>query len=102
VLIHDEDYCAHGDNEPPPEDCEGMNADAADADMDAAYFMQETGNVSDATAYQLSPAQVEWLAVRERTCVGPNGLACRIRITRQRTAVLIGHPLPPPRGVHRF
>ena len=101
VLIHDEDYCAHADNEPPPDGCEEMNADAADVDMEAAYFMQETGNVSDATAFMLNPDQIEWLAVRDREC-GPNGLACRIRVTRQRTAVIIGHPLPPTRGVRRY
>ncbi len=100
VLIHDEDYCAHGDNDPRPDDCEEMNADAADVDMEAAYFMEETGHASDATAYMLNPDQIEWLAVREREC-GPNGLECRIRVTRRRTAAIIGHPLPLPRGVHR-
>ena len=100
VLIHDEDYCAHDENHPRPEGCEEMNADAADADMEAAYFMEETGHAPDATAYMLNPDQIEWLAVREREC-GPNGLECRIRVTRRRTAAIIGHPLPLPRGVHR-
>jgi len=100
VLIHDEDYCAHGDNDPPPDGCEEMNADAADVDMEAAYFMEETGHAPDATAYMLNPDQIEWLAVREREC-GPNGLECRIRVTRRRTAAIIGHPLPLPRGMHR-
>jgi uncharacterized protein YecT (DUF1311 family) len=97
ALIHDEDFCAHPDNEPAPEGCEDMNADAADVDMNAAYFMQETHYASDASAWMLTPDQVAWLAVRDRTCVGPNGVACRIRVTRQRTAVLTGHPVPPPR-----
>lgn len=102
VLIHDEDYCSDSDNGPPPEGCEEKNADAADIDMEAAYFMQETGNAPDATAYMLNPDQIEWLAVRDRECAGPNGLACRIRVTRRRTAAMIGHPLPPPRGVRRY
>jgi hypothetical protein len=101
VLVHDEDYCFHPDNAPPPSGCEQMNADAADADMNAAYFMQETHNAADANAWMLDPQQMEWLAVRDRTCAGANGLACRIEITRRRTSVLIGHPVPPPRVAHR-
>jgi hypothetical protein len=100
VLIHDEDYCAHGDDERRPDGCEEMNADAADIDMEAAYFMQETGNAPDATAYMLNPDQIQWLAVRDREC-GPNGLECRILVTRRRTAAIIGHPLPPTHGGRR-
>jgi hypothetical protein len=34
--------------------------------------------------------QVDWLAVRESTCrVGPHPLECRIRMTRQRTKVIV-------------
>jgi hypothetical protein len=100
VLVHDEDYCFHPDNAPAPNGCEQMNADAADADMNAAYFMQETHNAADANAWMLDPQQIAWLAVRDRTC-GPNSLGCRIEITRRRTSVLIGHPVPPPRVAHR-
>jgi uncharacterized protein YecT (DUF1311 family) len=101
VLIHDEDYCAHPSGEPRPEGCEDMNADAADVDMNAAYFMSDTRNATDANAYMLNSDQIEWLAVRDRTCRGPNRVACRIRVTRQRTAVLTGHPVPPSRPIHR-
>ncbi|MGB8031494.1 MAG: lysozyme inhibitor LprI family protein, partial [Terracidiphilus sp.] len=96
VLEHDEDYCWHppGTPEPDPEDCQQMNADAADDDMNAAYFMQETGNAANATAWMLGPDQIAWLEVRDRTC-GPRGYACRIRVTRARTRVLLGHPEPP-------
>lgn len=97
VLMHDEDYCFHDQDEPAPEGCEQDNADAADDDMNAAYFMQETHNAANATAWMLEPDQIEWLGVRDRTC-GLNGFACRIAITRRRTAVLIGHPVPVPRG----
>lgn len=107
VLVHDEDYCWHPDNDPPPEGCEAMNANAADDDMNAAYFMQETHNAANATAWMLEPDQIEWLAVRDRTCMGPNALACRVRVTHERTSVLIGHPVPrlhpvsAPHPVHR-
>jgi uncharacterized protein YecT (DUF1311 family) len=90
VLVHDEDYCDHPENEPPPpqDRCQQLNANAADADMHAAYFMQETNNQANATAWMLGPDQVAWIGVRERTCGA--GLSCRIRITRERTRVLIG------------
>lgn len=96
VLEHDEDYCwsPPGAPEPDPDACQQMNASAADNDMNAAYFMQETGNAANATAWMLGPDQIAWLVVRDRTC-GPQALSCRIRITRQRTRVLLGHPEPP-------
>jgi hypothetical protein len=97
VLLHDEDYCFHPDNAPKPEGCDEMNADAADADMNAAYFMQETHNASDANAWMLDPDQIAWLGVRDSTC-GLNGFACRIAITRRRTGQLIGRPAPAPHG----
>jgi uncharacterized protein YecT (DUF1311 family) len=97
VLEHDEDYCwsPPGEPRPDPEGCQQMMADAADDDMNAAYFMQETGNAANATAWMLGPDQVAWLQVRDRTC-GPGALSCRIRVTRARTAVLTGHPVPRP------
>ena len=90
VLIHDEDYCDHPENEPPPpqDRCQQLNADAADADVNAAYFMSETHNQANATAWMLGPDQVAWIGIREQTCGA--GLACRIRITRERTRVLMG------------
>jgi uncharacterized protein YecT (DUF1311 family) len=95
VLVHDEDYCLHAPGEPgpDPDECQQMNEDAADDDMNAAYFMQETGNAANATAWMLGPDQIDWLEVRDRTC-GPRGYACRIRITRRRTRVLLGHSQP--------
>ena len=90
VLVHDEDFCDHPADAPaPPQDqCQQLNAEAADKDMDAAYFMQQTGNRSDATAYMLGADQVAWIGVRTQTCGGV--LACQIRLTRRRTRVLLG------------
>jgi hypothetical protein len=98
VLVHDEDYCAHPPDAPaPPQDiCQQMNADGADADMNAAYFMQETHNAANATAWMLEPDQIAWLGVRDRTC--GIGLVCRIQFTRERTRRLIGPPGGVPRG----
>ena len=97
VLMHDEDYCWHapGTDAPDPDACQQMNANAADDDMNAAYFMQETGNAANATAWMLGPDQISWITFRDRSC--GLGLACRIRVTRERTSVLIGHP-PAPHG----
>jgi len=65
-----------------------MNADAADIDVNAAYFMQETHNQANATAWMLGEDQVAWIGLRTQTC--GTVMACRIRVTRQRTRVLIG------------
>jgi uncharacterized protein YecT (DUF1311 family) len=91
VLVHDEDYCANPVGTPPvnPENCDRLNAEAADADLNAAYFMSQTHNAANATAWMLGPEQLAWIGVRENTC-GAAGWACRIRITRQRTRALLG------------
>jgi uncharacterized protein YecT (DUF1311 family) len=91
VLIHDEDYCSYQEGTPPPpqDQCAELNAEAADADVNAAYFMQETHNAANATAWMLGQDQLAWISIRDSTC-GINGFACRIRLARQRTRVLIG------------
>jgi hypothetical protein len=90
ALVHDGDYCAHaeGTAAPPEDECEEMNAEAADADMEAAYFMKETGHLSDATAYLLESDFSAWIALRQRTCGA--GLTCRVVYTRRRVRELLG------------
>ncbi|MGA8731816.1 MAG: lysozyme inhibitor LprI family protein [Terracidiphilus sp.] len=100
VLMHDEDYCGHAANAPAlsANVCERLNAEAADADMNAAYFMKETHNAANATAWMLSPEQVAWIGFRDRSCVAtPDRWGCQIRLTRERTWSLIGMPPRPPR-----
>ena len=99
VLEHDEDYCWHAAGTPPPPegDCMQANLDAANADMDAAYFMKETHNAANATAWMLDPEQTAWLATRASTCVGPNALGCRVLMTRERIRVIMGPGAPRPR-----
>jgi hypothetical protein len=91
VLVHDEDYCAGAMSAPPlsSEKCEEKNAEAADADMNAAYFMAQTHNAANATAWMLGPDQVAWIGMLDTTC-GPDRWGCRIRLMRQRTRVLLG------------
>lgn len=90
VLIHDEDYCDHPPNAPAPDPnaCAELNAEAADADMNGAYFMKETGNAADATAYMLGSDQVAWIGMRTQRC--GIAVACRIQVTHERTRVLMG------------
>jgi uncharacterized protein YecT (DUF1311 family) len=88
LLEHDEDFCAPG---PPQNGCDQMNADAADLDLNAAYYLEQTNHVTNATAWMITgDDQVAWLQVRENTCkAGPDPLGCRIRMTRERTRVII-------------
>jgi uncharacterized protein YecT (DUF1311 family) len=67
-----------------------MNADAAEVDMNAAYYLEQVNYATNATAWMINGEdQVAWIAIRDRTCVGPNPLPCRIRMTRQRTRVIV-------------
>jgi uncharacterized protein YecT (DUF1311 family) len=85
ALIHDEDYCSAG--AAPDDLCQQRDADAADADMNAAYFMDETGHAANATAWMLNGEQTAWIGMRQSTCGA--ALACRIALTRRRTRVLL-------------
>jgi uncharacterized protein YecT (DUF1311 family) len=107
VLEHDEDYCVHPDGSPvpPPDVCDQMNEDAANVDMEAAYFMERTGYASNATAHMaVESDQVAWIKLRDETCkAGPERLRCRIHMTHERTHVLIArrHASAPPHAPPR-
>ena len=93
LLEHDEDYCAAQNAEmvPPGIQCDQMNADAADLDETAAYYLVQVHYATNATAWMIGPDQVAWLQVRDRTCGGlADPLGCRIRITREHTRRMIG------------
>jgi uncharacterized protein YecT (DUF1311 family) len=99
LLEHTEDYCASdgGAKAPPPDDCEQMNADAADIDMNAAYYLEQVNYATNATAWMIEGQdQVEWLVFRDAACrVAPDRLACRIRLTRRRIRVIVTRkPIP--------
>jgi hypothetical protein len=93
LLEHDEDYCmqADGTTAPPESGCQQMNADAADIDMDAASYLDQTHYATNATAWMINdPEQIAWLQVRTDTCrIGPDPLGCHIRMTHERTHVII-------------
>jgi uncharacterized protein YecT (DUF1311 family) len=95
LLEHDEDYCAtvNGVVLHSPSDCQQMNADAADFDVNAAYYLEQTHHVTNATAWMISQDQIAWTRVRDNTCrIGLDPLLCRIRITREHVHVVIGRP----------
>ena len=96
LLEHDEDYCV-GTAGAMGSDCDQMNEDASDVDENAAYFLDQTHYATNATAWMLGPDQVEWLQVRSRTCGGVlDPLGCHIRVTRERTRVILRRPV----GLH--
>ena len=101
LLEHDEDYCASvgGIAVALPPACEQMNADAADVDLNAAYYLDQTHHATNATAWMITGTDMaEWLQLRANTCkAGPDPLRCRIRMTRERIHVVITpHPMQPP------
>ncbi len=102
LLEHDEDFCALGDgtSAPPDSGCEQLNANAADTDETAAYYLEQVHYATNATAWMIGPDQVAWIQVRDRGCLGvADPLGCRIRITREHTHILIHRQAPHP--VHR-
>ncbi len=103
LLEHDENYCAPVDRtlRPPENICEPMNADAADIDLTAAYYLEKTNHATNATAWMISQDQVAWIQIRDNTCgVGPDPLRCRILMTRERTRLIIRRN-PEPHSLHR-
>ena len=105
LLEHDENFCLLGDGTvaPPGSGCEQMNADAADVDETAAYYLEQIHYATNGTAWTIGPDQVAWIGVRDRTCGGGmDPLGCRIRVTREHTRVIlhrgpVGRPMPGPR-----
>ena len=98
LLEHDEDYCASQErtSAPPDDSCLQMTADAADIDMTAASYLDQTHYATNATAWMLDPEQVAWIQVRDHTCgVGPDPLGCHIRMTHERTQMIIKRPPSP-------
>ena len=95
LLEHDEDFCAPADGTIASNDCEQQNADAADLDMNAAYYLDQVHYATNATAWMIGPDQRAFITFRDRSCGGAiNVLPCRIRLTRERTQVILkGHPV---------
>jgi uncharacterized protein YecT (DUF1311 family) len=104
LLEHDEDYCAPiagatATDAPPPEGCDQMDADAADLDMNAAYYLEQTHHTTNATAWMITGEdQVAFVQVRDSSCrTGPDPLGCRVRLTHEHIGVIVHRPGPGPR-----
>ena len=99
LLEHDEDFCSLGDGTfaRPDSGCEQLNADAADTDETAAYYLEQVHYATNATAWMIGPDQVAWIQLRDNTCGGvADPLGCRIRVTREHTHLIIHRPPPRP------
>ncbi len=84
--------------EPVDGGCVQMDADAADIDMNVASYLEATHHATNATAWMINdPSQVAWVQLRNNTCLsGPDLLGCRIRMTRERTRVIVHGPMAGP------
>lgn len=93
LLEHDEEYCSAGNAwSLPAASCEQADADAADIDETAAYYLDQVHYATNATAWMVGPDQMAWLQVRANTCGGAaNPLGCRILFTRTHTRMLLSH-----------
>ncbi len=100
LLEHDEDYCMATAAGAEYNDCEQMNADASDMDVNAAEYLEQTHHVTNATAWMITdPDQVAWVQLRDRRCGGVvDPLGCHVTMTRERTREIL-HAPPPRRPV---
>ena len=101
LLEHDEDFCVpYGDSPSAHPACDEATADAADLDVNAAYYLDKIHYATNGTAWMLGPDQVAWLQFRDTSCGSvADRLSCRIRVTRERTHVILHLPPPhAPRG----
>ncbi|MFT4114143.1 hypothetical protein [Silvibacterium sp.] len=92
LLEHDEDYCIapDGTTQPPATQCQQLNAEAADIDVTAAYYLKQVNYATNATAYFLNSFQVSWIAARDGACLaGPALYSCRVRMARARVRVIV-------------
>jgi uncharacterized protein YecT (DUF1311 family) len=105
LLEHDEDFCSPTDGTVARagDVCEQMNADAADLDMNAAYYLDQVHHATNATAWMITGAdQVAFIEVRNRSCGGVlDPLGCRIRMTRQQTHIVVRGSGGAPHSGHR-
>ncbi|MGC1186350.1 MAG: hypothetical protein WA871_03055 [Candidatus Acidiferrales bacterium] len=104
LLAHDEDYCVAAPGYPDPDEdtCEQMNADAADTDMTAAYYLEQTNHIPNSTERTITgDEQVSWIQIRDDTCrADADPLRCHIRMTREHTRVIVHRAAPPPHMPH--
>ncbi len=75
-----------------------MDADAADIDLTAAYYLEQTHYATNATAGMMTQEQVLWIQTRESTCrANADPFRCRVILTREHTHVILHRNIPPHR-----
>jgi uncharacterized protein YecT (DUF1311 family) len=84
LLEHDEDFCSSTFTA-LGSDCLQMTADAADVDMNTAYYLEQVNYATNATAHMIvGDDQSAFLRLRTNRCGNvADPLGCRILITRQ-------------------
>jgi uncharacterized protein YecT (DUF1311 family) len=104
LLEHDEDFCLAEDGSHLPADsgCEQRNADAADIDVNTAYYLEQIHYATNGTAWMVVGAnQSAWMQVRDNACrVGPDLLGCRIRVSHEHVRVISQRPIGGHPPVH--
>jgi uncharacterized protein YecT (DUF1311 family) len=78
-----------------------MNADAADLDMNAAYYLDQVHHATNATAWMITGAdQIAFIQVRNNRCGSVlDPLGCRISMTREQTHRVARGPVSGPHPV---
>jgi uncharacterized protein YecT (DUF1311 family) len=84
LLEHDEDFCSSTFTA-LGSDCLQMTADAADMDMNTAYYLDQVNYATNATAHMIvGDDQSAFLRLRTSRCGAvADPLGCRILVTRQ-------------------
>jgi uncharacterized protein YecT (DUF1311 family) len=106
LLEHDEDFCSPSDGTVARtvDVCEQMNANAADLDMNAAYYLDQVHHATNATAWMITGAdQIAFIQVRNSRCGSVlDPLGCRITMTREQTHRVVRGPVAAPHpGGHK-
>jgi hypothetical protein len=87
LVEHDEDYCAPktGLAVPPGNACETMNEQAADIDLNTAYYLDQTGHATNSTARMLASGSMnDFMALRTNRCGSvADPIGCRIHMTHE-------------------
>ena len=94
LLAHDEDFCSATFSR-VGDDCLQMTAEAADVDMNTAYYLEQVHYATNATAWMIVGAdQRSFVELRDSRCGGvADPLGCRIRITREHVRVISRPPV---------
>ena len=87
LVEHDEDYCAPktGLAVPPGGACATMNEQAADIDLNTAYYLDQTGHATNSTARMLASGSLnDFMALRTNRCGGvADPIGCRVHMTHE-------------------